>query len=246
MNFLVNIVDPILKICNEDFAKALSDITIWSVIVRLLLPFIFAGTIGLERAAKKHAAGLRTYILVCLGASAVTMANQFIMISGADTDAARLGLGVVQGVGFLGAGTILVTSRNQIKGLTTAAGLWAVACLGICIGCGFYSAAFIMYFVILLVLLFLPHIEKSFTDKKGIIEMHVEFDSRSSLKTFVNCVREEQFSVISVEHNPAYSNSGLSVYTIVVAKRNGCKYKTHQSFVKMVSELEYVEYVEEI
>lgn len=243
---LVDIVDPILKICGEDFANALTNITIWSVIVRLLLPFIFAGTIGLERAAKKHAAGLRTYLLVCIGASAVTMANQFISNMGANTDAARLGLGVVQGVGFLGAGTIIVTSRNQIKGLTTAAGLWAVACLGICIGCGFYTASLIMYVVILLALLFLPKLERAYTNKKGIIEIHVEFDSRSSLKTFVNCVRDSQFKVVSVEHNPAYSNSGLSVYTIVVSRKKGCIYKTHADFVKMVSELDYVEYVEEI
>lgn len=243
---LVDIVDPILKICEEDFASALTDITIWSVIVRLLLPFIFAGTIGLERAVKKHAAGLRTYLLVCIGASAVTMANQFILKTGSNTDAARLGLGVVQGVGFLGAGTIIVTSRNQIKGLTTAAGLWAVACLGICIGCGFYTASIIMYVVILLALLFLPKLERAFTNKKGIIEIHVEFDSRASLKTFVNCVRDSKFKVVSVEHNPAYSNSGLSVYTIVVSRKKDCIYKTHADFVKMVSELEYVEFVEEI
>lgn len=249
VNFLANTpgnyADPILNGIGGSFAEALSTISIWSILTRLLLALIFAGVIGLERASKKHAAGLRTYILVCLGSTAVTMANQF-MLSYGNADAARLGLGVVQGVGFLGAGTILVTSRNQIKGLTTAAGLWANACLGICIGCGFYTAALIMFVIILFVLLFLPRIEKAYTQKKGIIEIHIEFETRANLKTFVQLIREQKLRVASVEHNPAYSNSGLSVYTVVVIMKRGCQYKTHKELVNMIAGLDYVEYVEEI
>ena len=148
----MNIVDPIVKLFSEEIGQVLTGLNIWSIIIRLFLTILISGSIGLERSSRRQAAGLRTYLLVCIGASAVTMANQFISNMGANTDAARLGLGVVQGVGFLGAGTIIVTSRNQIKGLTTAAGLLAVTCIGLIVGAGFYVPAIIATFVVYCVL----------------------------------------------------------------------------------------------
>lgn len=245
------IVDPIIKLFESigasGIAEALANLTVWSVLLRIVLAFIMAGIIGIERAARKHAAGLRTYILVCLGAVIIMLTDQFLRVAWGTGDGSRLSAAVITGVGFLGAGTILFTSRGQIKGLTTAAGLWAVACLGLCLGCGFYTASLITFVIIVLVLLFLSKFEKSYTDKRGCFEIHIEFDTRANLKEFVKYVRNQNIEIASVEHNPAYSQSGLSVYTLVlVMKKQGKKYPSHSEFVKRVSELPYVEFVEEI
>ena len=151
MNFCLNYVDPLLQLLNLE--EVLGDITIWSIITRFILVVICSGVIGVERARRRHAAGLRTYILVGLGAMIVIFTNQYIYEVFNTGDVARLGAQVISGIGFLGAGTILVTSRSQIKGLTTAAGLWACACLGISIGIGFYTLSIIGFILILFVLI---------------------------------------------------------------------------------------------
>ena len=126
------------------------ELTIKEIIVRLILALIIGGLIGYEREMKNRAAGFRTHILVCLGATVVSLiqidiGNKVIeMIKINETlsevikiDYGRLGAQVITGVGFIGAGTIIHTKRN-IRGLTTAATLWIVACLGLSIGMGEY------------------------------------------------------------------------------------------------------------
>ena len=125
------VVDPILKLFG-DGANWLEDITVGSVLIRLLCAIICGGFLGAERAMKRQAAGFRTYILVAVGAAIAGFTNQFIYECFPSSDVGRLGNGVVTGIGFLGAGTILVTSRSKIRGLTTAAGLWACGCMGLC------------------------------------------------------------------------------------------------------------------
>ena len=129
--------DPIIKLFGDSL-KFLSDVSnVWTILIRMLLAIICAGSIGVERSRKRQAAGLRTYILVCLGAALVMMLSDFLVMNNPSSDAGRLGAQVISGIGFLGAGTILITSKNKIKGLTTAAGLWAAACTGLAIGAGF-------------------------------------------------------------------------------------------------------------
>lgn len=120
----------------------LRDITMLSVTVRMLLAVLCGGLIGLERAYKRRPAGFRTHILICLGASMTTMTSQFLYLNmHYYTDMARLGAQVIAGIGFIGAGTIIVTRQQRVKGLTTAAGLWAAAIIGLAIGGGFMKAA---------------------------------------------------------------------------------------------------------
>jgi len=134
----LNYVDPLIELFNWD---KLADLNIFTVLFRLFLAVLCGGILGFERATKHHAAGFRTYILVCLGSTIAMLTNEFLTLSTNTGDPARLGAQVISGIGFLGAGTILITSRNQIKGLTTAAGLWGCACLGLSIGVGFYTVA---------------------------------------------------------------------------------------------------------
>ena len=105
----------------------LREVTLLAVVLRIFLSVLIGGLIGLERGLKNRPAGLRTYMVVCLGACLVMLTNQYVCQVFGTGDPVRMGAQVVSGIGFLGAGTIIVTKRNQIKGLTTAAGLWASA-----------------------------------------------------------------------------------------------------------------------
>ena len=116
-------------------------LTYASMVLRILLAILLGGIIGMERGMKNRPAGLRTYMLVCLGACIVMLTNQYVYQTYGVGDPVRMGAQVISGIGFLGAGTIIVTSRNQIKGLTTAAGLWASACVGLAVGIGLYEVA---------------------------------------------------------------------------------------------------------
>ena len=136
--------------------------TVPVVMIRLLLATVCGGVIGFFRSVKKRGAGFKTHILVCLGATLIMMTGEytFRFVSNGTGDVARMAAQVVSGVGFLGAGTIMVTGRNQIKGLTTAAGLWACSGIGLAIGIGFYSGAIICTLIVFLVYNYLEKIDE--------------------------------------------------------------------------------------
>ena len=128
----------------------------WEVLVRLLAASVCGGIIGIDRGKKHRPAGFRTHMLVCMGAALTILLSTYLcaMLTGSlwnlnpgevmiTTDVSRFGAQVINGIGFIGAGTIIITGRQQVKGLTTAAGLWASACMGLAIGAGFSSAALI-------------------------------------------------------------------------------------------------------
>lgn len=240
---LFTIIDPISKFLKWQW---LTDIGLPSIILRLLIAIICGGILGVERAKKHQAAGFRTYIIVCLGSTIAMMTNEFISASTNLGDSARLGAQVISGIGFLGAGTILVTSRNQIKGLTTAAGLWGCACLGLAIGIGFYTLAICGAIAISIVLAILPKIESTLTMRSKSFQIHIELGCRENLKEFVNFARKENFKIYAIEHNQAYASSGLSVYSISLIYLGKEKIKNHGKFVEKFSQLDYVNYVEEI
>jgi len=239
--FFISAVDPLVKL----IGNWLSDINIGSIFVRLLLAVFCGGLIGVERATKKHAAGFRTYILVCVGSAIAMLTNQFIFEHFGSGDASRLGAQVISGIGFLGAGTILVTSRNQIRGLTTAAGLWACACLGLAVGIGFYTLAIISLILIVLALTFFTYFEDFFNNRSRTMQLHLELDTRTNLKDFILYIRSNSMKIYSIEHNPAYSSSGLSVYTVSIELNKKDK-NEHRHIVEEISKLEYVNYVEEM
>ncbi len=234
-------VDPIVNIIGDWLAK----ITFGSIFVRLLLAVFCGGLLGVERATKKRAAGFRTHILVCLGAAIAMMTNQFVYEQFTTGDVSRLGAQVISGIGFLGAGTIILTSKNQIRGLTTAAGLWACACLGLAIGIGFYTLAIGSLLVIFAALTIFTYLEHYFTERTISMELHVEFDTRTNLKDFINYIRNKDMKVISIEHNTAYSSTGLSVYTIRIDLPKNKKL-THKNVIDDINKIEYVNFVEEL
>lgn len=235
--------DPIIKLLGDSL-NWLSDVTnIATIFIRVLLAILCAGVVGVERSRKRQAAGLRTYVLVCLGASVIMMLSEFLVGNNPDADAGRLGAQVISGIGFLGAGTIIVTSKNRIKGLTTAAGLWAAACVGLTIGAGFYTLGIVGSAMIFIVLTFLPKLELIFRRKTQYFELHVELDDRSNLKDIVNFLRSINVRIASIEKNAAYHQSGLSVYTMTLSSDEK---RDHDTFIETIKNLTYVNYCEEL
>ena len=142
-----------------DFLRT-GSIDTWTVVARLAIAVLCGGFIGIERERKRRPAGFRTHILICLGAAMATLTSQYIALElKLYTDMARLGAQVVAGIGFIGAGTIIVTKRRQVKGLTTAAGLWTSAIVGLCCGAGFAEGAILTTAIIIVVELLLVKIE---------------------------------------------------------------------------------------
>ena len=143
----------------------LRDVTLASVTTRMLLAVLCGGLIGIERAYKRRPAGFRTHILICLGAAITTLTSQFLYLNlHYYTDMARLGAQVVAGIGFIGAGTIVVTRQHRVKGLTTAAGLWASAIIGLALGGGFYEGALLTTVLVLVAESFLSRLEYRILD----------------------------------------------------------------------------------
>lgn len=129
---------------------------------------VLGGLVGYQREVSRNSAGFRTHILVCVGACVAMLTNEYLyhQYPDAGLDVARMGSYVISGIGFLGAGSI-IKDGFRVRGLTTAAGLWVVACLGIAIGAGFYEAALFGGLTVVIVLAVLKAIEKRFTPKKG-------------------------------------------------------------------------------
>lgn len=149
----------------------------FQVFVRLLAAMLLGGIVGFERAESHQAAGLRTHILVCVGSAAVMLAGSYVAEQlGAATDITRMGAQVISGIGFLGAGTIITTSGDKIKGLTTAAGLWVTACMGILAGLGAYWAAFVTVAIVMIAIFALKPVAKRMESKRRtvVLELHLQ------------------------------------------------------------------------
>ena len=165
------------------------ELTVTSAIIRILLSVFLGGIIGLERGLKNHPAGLRTYILVCMGACIVMMTNQYVYQVFDGGDPVRMGAQVISGIGFLGAGTIIVTSKNQIKGLTTAAGLWTTACVGLALGIGLHEVAIIGGVVIFIVLTLLNKLDHYLKENRKTVELYIELDKNIIMGDFIRALR---------------------------------------------------------
>jgi len=200
------------------FEFSMYELTFVTVAFRLLLACILGGAIGLERGANKHPAGFRTHILVCVGAALAMLTNQYIFDTfGAVSDPSRLGAQVITGVGFLGVGTILIAGRSKIRGLTTAAGLWASACIGLATGIGFYSGAIITAVLVLISLGLFPKLEKIIYQRSRSLNIYVEIDSMKSFKPLINALKEKDISVMDVHLDKStVSNEGGAVVSMII------------------------------
>ena len=218
------------------------ELTIWSILLRILVSIVLGGIIGLERGMKNRPAGLRTYMLVSLGSCVVMLINQYTAQVFGTGDPVRLGAQVISGIGFLGAGTIVVTSHNQIKGLTTAAGLWASACIGLAIGIGLYEVALIAGLCVFLVLTVLHEMDYFLHSRTRMVDTYIELDQTVSLGRFIRNLRDQglEISNIQREHDTAYGDEVLSFTATIKGQK-----KTHQAeLVRFLRKQEGVKYLE--
>jgi len=135
------------------------------ILLRLIAAFVFGGIIGLEREGTNHEAGLRTHIIVCLGAATIMVISELLVAQyGGNTDIMRMGAQVISGVGFLGVGCIIVDG-NRVRGITTAAGIWTTACIGLALGAGFYIVAFTALLLVLFAMHALRRLSQRLADR---------------------------------------------------------------------------------
>lgn len=197
------------------------EFTYLSIVVRICASVIIGGIIGLERGMKNRPAGLRTYMLVCVGSCLIMLTNQYIYQTLGAGDPVRLGAQVVSGIGFLGAGTIIVTKHNQIRGLTTAAGLWAAAAVGLALGIGFYEAAITAALAIYFILTVLHFLEARINRKTRVVEVYIELLDTSPLGDFIHSLRELELEIeeIQFEHDSTLEGGTRALITTLKAKK---------------------------
>ena len=221
------------------------DLSIQSILFRLALAMLFGGIVGFERGLKGRAAGLRTHMLVCIGATLVMITNQYLLtIFPYPSDPARLGAQVISGIGFLGAGTIIVTKQNQVKGLTTAAGLWASACLGLAIGVGFYRGAIVAGISISLIIAGLHKFDRIVVSRSRNMDVYVEFEEGGKISTLMNFSKANSILVVSVEFAKSklrHHDSNAALISLRLPK--GCP---HRFVVDEFIKLEGIYYIEEV
>ena len=220
------------------------EITQVSVVVRILISIAVGGLIGLERGMKNRPAGLRTYMLVCVGSCLIAMTNQYIYQFTGAGDPTRLGAQVVSGIGFLGAGTIIVTGHNQIKGLTTAAGLWASAGVGLALGFGFYEAALTAAIGIYVILTILQRLETRVNKKIRVFEIYVELLTSIHLSDFTKQLRSMDIQIEGIQfESDDYAEGGTRGAVIALKTKQR---EDHDLILEKIRAIDGVAYLEEL
>ncbi len=176
------------------------ELTLIAIFMRFLVVTLCSGIIGMEREHKGRAAGLRTHVVVGLGAAMVMQTNEYIVAYvNANADPARLGAQVISGIGFLGAGTILVTGHQKIKGLTTAAGLWASACLGLAVGAGFFEIGIIATLFILFTMTVLQSWELKISNATALLDLEVELEDMEQVPNLLSYTRQQGAEIKNID-----------------------------------------------
>lgn len=212
--------------------------------LRILCAIFIGGLLGLDRGLKNRPAGMRTYMLVCVGSCLIMLTNQFIYQSAGTGDPVRMGAQVVSGIGFLGAGTIIVTRRSQIKGLTTAAGLWAAAGVGLALGVGFYFGAALGGAAIFGVMTLLHRMDNKLQSNARTIEVYVEMSQDFSVGDFLRELRTRNLELheLQREHD-APREQGVRAY---LATLRAQRRTSHIELLEDLTKIPGILFIEEL
>ena len=182
------------------FLDPLRELSFASVSLRLVLAVICGGLVGIERTYKRRPAGFRTHILICLGAALTTVTSEYLIsYMHYYTDVARLGAQVIAGVGFIGAGTIVVTRREHVRGLTTAAGFWVSAIVGLALGAGYYEGGIFTTVMVIAVELVFARIEYWIINYDPEVNLYVEYQKRDDLESVLALFEKKKIHVRNLE-----------------------------------------------
>ncbi len=201
----------------------LHDLNVVTIAFRLLLAMGLSCIIGIDRGMRKRVAGVKTHIIVCLGATLIMMTGEYIHLysNGVGVgDTARLGAQVISGVGFLGVGTIMVTGqRHEVSGLTTAASLWASAGIGLAVGIGFYSGAIMTAACIMIVFRYFKFIDKYVEQHSSIYEVYMEFENDDRMRAAVRKLNDSDIKVTNIYTDKNTKSGIVSVHATFEAPR---------------------------
>ena len=230
-------------------------LSFFDLLFRLGTASICGGLIGIERGRKHRAAGFRTHMLVCMGAALTMVLSTYLCLMlksevwhldpavvNTQTDITRFGAQVINGIGFIGAGTILVTGRQQVKGVTTAAGLWASACMGLAIGAGFYLASLIGCALIFTTIVLFSKIERLILSRSRNINLYVEFEHIDDLTPILEKIKDKEIRIFDVEiTKPKGVNFPSAIFSLQLPKK-----QPHTQVMTAIAEVESVRSIEEV
>ena len=220
------------------------EVTYLAVALRVVAALLLGGLMGWERGMKNRAAGLRTYMLVCVGSCLIMLTNQFIFQTYGSGDPVRMGAQVISGIGFLGAGTIIVTRRNRIKGLTTAAGLWVSAAVGLALGIGFYEAAVLGAAAVLIIMTIMQYMDNKMHLKTKSMEIYIELSPELSLGDLLRSVRAEELETNDIQkEGGADVDRNIRAYTATLRAK---KRRKHSEIIEFLLSIPGVIYAEDL
>lgn len=225
-----------------DLPEILTSLNTVSVFARLALAVAFGGILGLERGRKHRPAGFRTYMIVCLSSALVMITDLYLVEFYGTGDPARLGAQVISGIGFLGAGSIMI-SNMRIKGITTAAGLWGSAGLGLALGAGFYIGAFITGVFLLIIMTIMSRIDARMNAMSRSMIIFAEFKSTEALSSFVKEARKMNCTLSDIEMKKSLLDGdyiGVNIAISLPKRRN------HAEVIQQFGALKGVKYIEEL
>lgn len=234
----------------------LREFTFISVLFRLVLAVILGSFIGFEREKRHLPAGLRTYILVCIGATLTMILAQYeyffikesissgLIDSSVKIDISRFGAQIINGIGFLAAGTIIISAKQEVKGITTAAGLWASACMGLSLGAGFYECVIFGFFTVLISNKFLAIISKYFVQNSCNMNIYLEFNAVEEIRVILNYIKSKGIKVYDMDLEKGDIKSGQRPNAVILMK---LKNKTNHNLIMAdISSLDCINLIDEI
>lgn len=218
-----------------------------SVFCRLLLATLVGIAIGAERERHNKDAGMKTHVLVCVGSALCMIVSQFMQVEAlpGTLDTSRIGSAVVSGVGFLGVGTIVVSGTHEVRGLTTAAGLWACACLGLAAGIGYLEGTLIALGFVLFTFIILRRIDTRMNLANREFDLYTELDANRNVKHLLHRMREfgANYENVRLRKSSVEGDGPIVTMHIKMDKSNS---RTREDVVAMIDDLEYVHYVEDM
>lgn len=217
-----------------------------AITARLVLAVLCGGLIGLEREVRRRSAGFRTHILICMGSAITILTNLYLyQVMHLYTDISRMGAQVIAGVSFVGAGTIIVTRSNRVKGLTTAAGLWTASIIGLACGAGYAECAIFATLMVMLAELVLIRIEYRFVKRSREVNLYVEYSLPSTVQRLVRVLRTEKIPMNDMEVNRMAEADGGYRYSAILTIQPS-RQELEQKIIKAFEETDGVLTVEKL
>ncbi|MBO4513726.1 MAG: MgtC/SapB family protein [Victivallales bacterium] len=225
---------------------ALQSMHLGAILLRVCMALFLSAMIGCERATKRHTAGLRTFILAGVASVFAALCDEFALTV-LKAPFTFLSAAALICVSMISGNTLLFSSRNQLKGLTTSVCLLSNSIISLCIGFGMYTSAIIGFFAMIMCVALFPNLETQFKRHSKYMELHLELTNKNALQDFIKTIREFGLHLDEIEFNPAYANTGLGVYTLkVTIKHHKLMKAKHREIVEALSTLDNVEFIEEI